>query len=218
MKRIILTVCLAFFVSYGSSQEEDLDVYDDLFGELEDIACEDLPVAGENYATNRSDNQKNMEESLTEAIQILKDISKQKTVSSKKNISELINHFEEAVGLSQSIDLIFSNKTKGISNFLKNCVFYSDDISCKNLPKVFKKYDEDQNLNQTAMERALSEASQTLRDISNQESSIFKKDISKLADRLKEVTALSQTKALMFSNQADDISYFLKDCLKKEKE
>ena len=90
-----------------------------------------------------------------------------------------------------------------------------EDIACENLPEAFKKYNEDRNLNQAAMERSLSHTIKTLKDISKRNSK-SKGNLSELIDKLEEAVILSESNSLTFLNKSDNISYFLKDCISKE--
>ena len=127
MKKIILLFCLACFANYGFSQEGlDDEMFDDLFGQQEDIACEDLPEAFKKYDEDRNLNQTAMEKSLSQTIKTLRAISQQELPNSEKNLLELADKMEEAVSLSQANNFIFLDKADNISYFLKDCV--SEDI------------------------------------------------------------------------------------------
>ena len=86
-----------------------------------------------------------------------------------------------------------------------------EDIACEDLPEAFKKYSEDRNLNQAAMERSLSRTIQTLKDISKQKSN-SKENLSELINKLEEAVSLSQSNSLIFLIKSDNIFYFLEEC------
>ena len=90
-----------------------------------------------------------------------------------------------------------------------------EDIACEDLPSAFDKYRDDVQLNQFALQQALSNVTQFLKESSQHEKPV-KEELLETIKALEKANSLSLDNSLALSDQAYNISYFLPDCVKSE--
>ena len=95
--------------------------------------------------------------------------------------------------------------------------FESEDIACEDLPEAFDKYQQDVQLSQISLQKALSSTAQFLKK-TVQEGGLVDNSFLQMIEDLEQVSLLSMDNSATLSNRAYDISYFLSDCLDSSQE
>ena len=102
----------------------------------------------------------------------------------------------------------------GYNSFSSNDLFEeSKDISCKDLPKSFKKYAEDRNLNQTSLVRSLEGTITFLRN--HAKGQVSKIKVLRFIEELEDAVSLSRANQYTLISRADDISYAFSNCVRR---
>ena len=97
-------------------------------------------------------------------------------------------------------------------DFLDDYLGIQEDIPCEDLPKSFNTYQQDIQGSDLSIQKALRSTVQFLRQAS-EEDSLNKQELLKMIEELEMVHSLSMDNTMILSSKADNIAYFLSDCL-----
>ena len=112
MKKLILILfmCSAGYNSFSS---------DNLFGEPEDISCENLPESFKKYDEDRNLNQNALKDSLAGTVKFLKEHAKNKI--SGAEVLKFTRELEGAVSLSEANQFALTERADNISFAFTQC-------------------------------------------------------------------------------------------------
>lgn len=90
--------------------------------------------------------------------------------------------------------------------------FEEEDIACQDLPQALNRYNNDIQLERYSVKSTLRSLSSFLESVSQQEA-LDQRELLNLIKKIENMYSLVQENEMLLSDRADNIEYFLEECL-----